>query len=205
MTPPRTAARRPAPAQGGDVEDRSTRERILEVALELFTEQGYEQTSLREIAERLGFTKAALYYHFSSKEEIFMALHERLHDLAAGTPLAGEAPFTVASWTALLDVFIEQIPANHQLILMHERNRAAFDKLHQRDHAQQHQDMEEQLRTVLSDPALPLRDRVRMGCAFAMVMGGLLFGGDAYRSARPEELVLELKSAVHDLLGQHQR
>jgi AcrR family transcriptional regulator len=47
-----------------------TRARIQEVALELFTEQGYEQTSLREIAERLGVTKAALYYHFKSKDEI---------------------------------------------------------------------------------------------------------------------------------------
>lgn len=47
-----------------------TRSRIQEVALDLFTEQGYEQTSLREIAERLGVTKAALYYHFKSKEEI---------------------------------------------------------------------------------------------------------------------------------------
>lgn len=47
-----------------------TRERIQAVALELFTEQGYEKTSLREIAERLGVTKAALYYHFKSKDEI---------------------------------------------------------------------------------------------------------------------------------------
>ena len=47
-----------------------TRTRIKDVALDLFTEQGYEQTSLREIAERLGVTKAALYYHFKSKEEI---------------------------------------------------------------------------------------------------------------------------------------
>jgi AcrR family transcriptional regulator len=47
-----------------------TRERIKQVALELFTEHGYEQTSLREIAEQLGVTKAALYYHFKSKEEI---------------------------------------------------------------------------------------------------------------------------------------
>ena len=36
-----------------------TRERIIRVALELFSEQGYEQTSLREIADRLGVTKAA--------------------------------------------------------------------------------------------------------------------------------------------------
>ncbi|MEV4198829.1 TetR/AcrR family transcriptional regulator [Micromonospora globbae] len=47
-----------------------TRERIKAVALELFTEQGYEKTSLREIAERLNVTKAALYYHFKSKDEI---------------------------------------------------------------------------------------------------------------------------------------
>ncbi|WBB66616.1 TetR/AcrR family transcriptional regulator [Micromonospora sp. WMMD812] len=47
-----------------------TRERIQAVALELFTEQGYEKTSLREIAERLNVTKAALYYHFKSKDEI---------------------------------------------------------------------------------------------------------------------------------------
>jgi AcrR family transcriptional regulator len=53
-----------------------TRERIKQVALEMFTEHGYEQTSLREIAERLGVTKAALYYHFKSKEEIVAAFVE---------------------------------------------------------------------------------------------------------------------------------
>ncbi|MFC9331131.1 TetR/AcrR family transcriptional regulator [Kitasatospora sp. NPDC057015] len=47
-----------------------TRERIIRVALELFSEQGYEQTSLREIADRLGVTKAALYYHFKTKDDI---------------------------------------------------------------------------------------------------------------------------------------
>src|SRR5690606_31787714 len=40
-----------------------TRQRIQDVALDLFAEQGYEKTSLREIAERLDVTKAALYYH----------------------------------------------------------------------------------------------------------------------------------------------
>jgi len=47
-----------------------TRARVQQVALELFAERGYEKTSLREIAERLGVTKAALYYHFKSKEDI---------------------------------------------------------------------------------------------------------------------------------------
>ncbi len=53
-----------------------TKAEILDVALELFTEHGYETTSLREIAERLGITKAALYYHFSSKEDIVRTLVE---------------------------------------------------------------------------------------------------------------------------------
>ena len=50
------------------------RDQILQVALELFTRQGYEKTSLREISERLDVSKAALYYHFTSKEEILRAL-----------------------------------------------------------------------------------------------------------------------------------
>ncbi|NEC91336.1 TetR/AcrR family transcriptional regulator [Streptomyces sp. SID12501] len=55
-----------------------TRQRIQDVALELFAEQGYEKTSLREIAERLDVTKAALYYHFKTKEEIVVSLFEDL-------------------------------------------------------------------------------------------------------------------------------
>lgn len=55
-----------------------TRERIRTVAMELFTERGYDKTSLREIAERLGVTKAALYYHFRTKEDIVASLSEDL-------------------------------------------------------------------------------------------------------------------------------
>jgi AcrR family transcriptional regulator len=55
-----------------------TRERIQAVALELFAEQGYEKTSLREIAERLDLTKAALYYHFNTKEDIVVSLFDDL-------------------------------------------------------------------------------------------------------------------------------
>lgn len=56
----------------------NTRQRIQDVALELFAEQGYEKTSLREIAECLEVTKAALYYHFKTKEEIIVSLFEDL-------------------------------------------------------------------------------------------------------------------------------
>ncbi|NKY59283.1 helix-turn-helix transcriptional regulator [Nocardia flavorosea] len=44
--------------------------------MELFSEQGYEKTSLPQIAERLGVTKAALYYHFRTKEDIVASLSD---------------------------------------------------------------------------------------------------------------------------------
>ncbi|MEU8513204.1 helix-turn-helix domain-containing protein [Kitasatospora sp. NPDC048722] len=55
-----------------------TRARIIAVSLELFAEQGYEQTSLREIADRLGVTKAALYYHFKTKDDIVHGIVESM-------------------------------------------------------------------------------------------------------------------------------
>jgi AcrR family transcriptional regulator len=51
-----------------------TRSRILDIALELFSEHGFDGTTLQQIADRLGFSKAALYYHFRSKEDLLQAL-----------------------------------------------------------------------------------------------------------------------------------
>src|ERR1700728_3994702 len=91
----------------GPPEASSTRERILNVALDLFTEKGFDGASLREIAERLGVTKAAIYYHFASKDDILMALHMRLHEFGKDA-LSGmtEAPVTVEQWGELLDGLI---------------------------------------------------------------------------------------------------
>ena len=47
-----------------------TRARARGTALELFSRDGYDAVSMRQIAEELGVTKAALYHHFTSKEEI---------------------------------------------------------------------------------------------------------------------------------------
>src|SRR5690242_21766804 len=71
------AAQARAPAASHDPRSRTdTRARIQQIAVELFSEHGYEGTSLREIAEYLGVTKAALYYHFKSKEDIILSLVE---------------------------------------------------------------------------------------------------------------------------------
>ncbi|MDM7324641.1 MAG: TetR/AcrR family transcriptional regulator [Thermus sp.] len=54
----------------------ATRHRILEEAARLFTEKGYEATSVQELAEALGLSKAALYHHFPSKEEILYEISQ---------------------------------------------------------------------------------------------------------------------------------
>ncbi len=51
-----------------------TRQRIQEAARDLFLQQGVQRTSLQEIADRLGITKPALYYHFDSREELVRSI-----------------------------------------------------------------------------------------------------------------------------------
>lgn len=59
-----------------------TREQAQRVALRLFTEQGYEATSLRQIADELGINKASLYYYFDGKEAIVHSLLDQRGDEA---------------------------------------------------------------------------------------------------------------------------
>ena len=62
---------------------------ILEAAKRLFVEQGFRGISMRQIAEAVGVTKAALYYHFQDKEELFVAIVESyLRAMAALIDLA---------------------------------------------------------------------------------------------------------------------
>lgn len=78
-----------------------TRRRILDVATELFRDRGYAGTSIRDIADGLGMTKAALYYHFTCKDDMLDAL--------------------VAPTVEAIESFIEQAeaaPANDPAVLL---------------------------------------------------------------------------------------
>jgi AcrR family transcriptional regulator len=178
----------------------STRDRILDIALDLFIEQGFDKTSLREIADQLGFSKAAIYYHFESKDDILMALHMRLHEFGErAVARFGVAPKSLESWARLIDEVIDEIFENRRLIVMHQRNAAAFQ--HQRhDHVESNQDLEEQFRHLLSDPAVPLRDRVRLVCALGAIMGGLVLSGDLLKDVPSDELSELMREAIGDLL-----
>jgi AcrR family transcriptional regulator len=81
-----------------------TREQILETALALFREKGYEQTTMRAIAQAAGVAVGNAYYYFRSKEHLIQAFYGRLHEdhLAACLPrLAREQGFKARLLTVL--------------------------------------------------------------------------------------------------------
>ncbi|MFC4116162.1 TetR/AcrR family transcriptional regulator [Nonomuraea zeae] len=109
-----------------------TRARIQEIALRLFTEQGYEATSLREIAEELGVTKAALYYHFKTKDDIVASLADlRVAELEELLQWARSSPKTPEMRRELLERYAERLKQARYLEVTRflERNQTAL-----RDH-----------------------------------------------------------------------
>ena len=52
--------------------------RILDAAAQLFTERGYDKTSLQDIIQMTGLSKGAIYHHFASKEDIFLKICDRM-------------------------------------------------------------------------------------------------------------------------------
>ena len=180
----------------------STRERILDVALDLFTDQGFDGTSMREIAERLNITKPAIYYHFASKEEILMALHMRLHEFGkAGLARLAGQPATLQIWGSLLNELLDQMLAQRKIFLMHERNQAALEKLHRKEHDDEHDDIQQRFRQALADPSLSLRDRVRMACSLGAVFGGLFMAGDSFENVPNAELGSLVRDTIRDIVA----
>ena len=51
--------------------------KILDAAQEIFSEQGFEKTQLEEVAARAGYSRGAIYAHYTSKEDVFLALMEQ--------------------------------------------------------------------------------------------------------------------------------
>lgn len=62
------------------LETPDTRTRLIEVAVDLFTRHSFAGTSLQMIADELGFTKAAIYHHFRTREQLLAAVLEPILD-----------------------------------------------------------------------------------------------------------------------------
>jgi AcrR family transcriptional regulator len=157
-----------------------TRARIQHVALELFAEQGYERTSLREIAERLGVTKAALYYHFKSKEDIVRSFTEdyfgRLDALIAwGRGQAGTRP----TRHELFDRYIAIVIEGSEVFRFLERNQASLhsagDSGGGKHRFAQFRPQVDALVEIITGPDAPTRSRIRATSALLSVSAACMF------------------------------
>ena len=178
-----------------------TRTRILDVALDLFTEQGYDGTSLREIADRLGFTKAALYYHFQSKEQILVVLLEPADGMLGGIIQRLEDADGVEGWADALDWVIGQTFANLDVLRLVARNRGVVASVSEglsilREHYRMHERIEQAVRAKASG----IDEQIRMIAALGAVLGFDDWAPDVLAQTPPELLQTELRATVRDIL-----
>lgn len=150
----------------------STRERIVSESLDLFVEQGIDRTSLREIAERIGVTKAALYYHFPSKDDLLaevfapvIELHQRALDHLEG-------PVDRVAWgRGVLDL-LDWINENPKVfVLFDEYHDKLHDKIHAAEHRAIHDRLDQRLGAVFGDDSRSLDESVRMAAALGAAAG----------------------------------
>jgi AcrR family transcriptional regulator len=153
---------------------RDTRARIQRVALELFGERGYDGTSLREIAERLDVTKAALYYHFKSKEDIVSSLVEdyfgQIDELIAW---AGTQPRSPRTRAVVLSRYVRIVADGSAVFRMLHHNQAAVNTLAtDRHRGDVFRERMAGMVDALTGPGADMRERLRA----TMVLGAISIG-----------------------------
>ena len=158
-------------ASTGSTPRTDTRSRVQKVALELFAEQGYEKTSLREIAERLGVTKAALYYHFKSKEDIVHSFtDDYFAEIDALLDWAKDQPRSEETRREILDRYVGIVLGGSEVFRFLEQNRAAVQAMEaSKDRFARFRGRLDTLVDLLAGPDAPLRDRVRASAAMLSV------------------------------------
>jgi AcrR family transcriptional regulator len=168
-----------------------TRQRIQDVALELLAEQGYEKTSLREIAERLDVTKAALYYHFKTKEEIIVSLFEDLTKPIEDLIEWGrQQPHTLDTKQEIVRRYSKALTEAAPLFRFMQENQATVRDLSIGD---MFKSRLLGMREIIMDPHAPLVDQVRCISAMFTLHAGMFVLQDLVGDAEEKrQAVLEV-------------
>jgi AcrR family transcriptional regulator len=176
----------------------NTRQRIQDVALELFAEQGYEKTSLREIAERLEVTKAALYYHFKTKEDILVSLFQDLtRPIDELIEWAREQPHTLDTKQEVLRRYSEGLAGASRLFRFMQENQATVREL---SVGESFKDRMMKMMDIIKEPDAPLTDQVRCVSALFTMHAGMILLKDT--EGDPEETRKAVLEVAIDLVTQ---
>lgn len=175
-----------------------TRQRIQDVALELFAEQGYEKTSLREIAERLEVTKAALYYHFKTKEEIIVSLFEDLTKPIEDLIEWGrQQPHTLQTKQEIVRRYSQVLTDASPLFRFMQENQATVRDL---SIGEMFKNRMLGMRDIVIDPDADLVDQVRCISALFTMHAGMFVMKDL--EGDPEEKRKAILEVATDLITQ---
>jgi AcrR family transcriptional regulator len=155
---------------------RDTRSRLRELALKLFAEQGYEKTSLREIAEHLGVTKAALYYYFKSKEDIVASLVEDyVAQLDGLISWAKGQPRTVETRAEIVSRYLDIVENGAEVFRMLQQNQAAVSGLASaKERGELFKERMDSLVDLLTGPDATLAAQVRAATCLMSVSFGCM-------------------------------
>ncbi|MFE1443882.1 TetR/AcrR family transcriptional regulator [Streptomyces sp. NPDC058739] len=176
----------------------NTRQRIQDVALELFAEQGYEKTSLREIAERLEVTKAALYYHFKTKEEILVSIFEDLtQPMEDLIEWGSRQPHTLETKHEIIRRYSDTLAGAAPLFRFMQENQATVRDLRIGDSFKERM---RRMRDIIVDPGAPLIDQIRSVSAIFTLHAGMFFLQDL--EGDPEEKREAVLEVAMDLMSQ---
>ncbi|MFE9443730.1 TetR/AcrR family transcriptional regulator [Streptomyces sp. NPDC006602] len=179
----------------------NTRQRIQDIALELFAEQGYEKTSLREIAERLDVTKAALYYHFKTKEEILVSIFEDLAKPIEDLIEWGKGqPHTLETKQEIVRRYSDALVAAAPLFRFMQENQATVRELRI---GETFKNRMLGMRDILIDPSADLVDQVRCVSAMFTMHAGMFVLQDL--EGDPEAKRRAVLEVATDLITQAHR
>jgi AcrR family transcriptional regulator len=89
--------------------DKDTKEKILEVSIGLFANNGFEKTTIRQIAAAIGLTEGAVYRHFSGKEELLDCIFDHAEQLLF-TPLPVEQTLGALQGHSIFRGLLESLP-----------------------------------------------------------------------------------------------
>ncbi|MGW1070612.1 TetR/AcrR family transcriptional regulator [Streptomyces aureus] len=175
-----------------------TRQRIQDVALELFSEQGYEKTSLREIAEHLDVTKAALYYHFKTKEEILISLFEDLtRPLDELIEWGAGQPHTLETKQEVLRRYSDALGGASPLFRFMQENQATVREL---SIGETFKDRMISMLEIIKEPGAELTDQVRCISALFTMHAGMFVLKDV--EGDPEDKRKAVLEVAIDLVTQ---
>lgn len=180
------------------------RDRIVDVAVDLFARQGYQGTSLRHIAERLGVTKAAVYHHFHAKDDIARTVVGRaLHVLTEASDRLVVAGTDPGAWQRALPQIIDIALQHRQMLVVLERNEDVFHALFANDPelGTQMAKQNTKLATLFADPQLDPRVRVRLGATLGAIFGPLVMLSDHYQDLSTDHLRDQLMDVITALLS----